>query len=173
MQNDDFVCFTCLQVDSGFPRWLRRCQGCGLTDVRSFGGCHWESSPVIGCCLVPWKWLAHWKFLKLLCVASGFESFCNHEAWRNVCSSGVTSLMLRLWALLSAIKGKKPKIERESKQAASHDGLCVLGSWAGWFLSVSLDQRFSIPVLAPQPPPPPLHISYVTLITSEVCSIRT
>ncbi len=32
-KDDDFVCFTCLQVDSGFPRWLRRCQGCGLTDV--------------------------------------------------------------------------------------------------------------------------------------------
>ncbi len=31
-------------------------------------------------------------------------------------------------------------------------------------------QQFSIPVLAP---PPALHISYVTLIASDVCSIRT
>ncbi len=34
---------------------------------------------------------------------------------------------------------------------------------------IRLEQRFSIPVLAP----PPLHIPYVTLIALDVCSIRT
>ncbi len=33
-----------------------------------------------------------------------------------------------------------------------------------------VEQRFSIPVLDP---PPALHISYVTLNASDVCSIRT
>ncbi len=37
-------------------------------------------------------------------------------------------------------------------------------------VAVTLGQRFSIPVLAR---PPALHISYVTLIASDVCSIRT
>ncbi len=35
-----------------------------------------------------------------------------------------------------------------------------------------VNQRFSIPVLAHNPPPHTLHISYVTLITSDVCSIQ-
>ncbi len=46
--------------------------------------CHWECPLVIGCCLVPWKWQAHLKFLEFLCAASGFEVFCNHEVSNEV-----------------------------------------------------------------------------------------